>query len=603
MLDPLARLGHIGAMRSLFSRWARRRTLLLGLWLSLACQQAWADAATARTLEALPYAGADAAQTLDLHLPAQFAPGQPLLIFVPGGFWGEPDPRFALPDAAVRVLQERGLAVAVVRTRPAPAHRHPAQAEDVAAAVAWLLGNAGQYGYNRERTYLAGHSSGGQLAALVGLDPRYLRGVGLRPRDLAGVVALSAMFDLSDDAVDNPDQRTLYTRAFGDHAQRTAASPIQHVGADSPPFLVLSAVDDLPGLTVAARRFTEALRAAGNDRAFYHVLNRNHHLSVIDFAGAGQTALGYLLAFTGVDEGNEFFALRHQARHRWHEPPVSTEPFWRDPALVQSHAMERGVVERLVALMQGNAYMLSAWPLRRYHAVDLQQWLRAQPKAKLGSGRWLTTTNLRGEKLYYDLEQIAAYEPVIVVGLDDTRNLFKLTTFYRANQQYSWIDGEPRPPLMVRPVGAFLYFRKPVPESLRPRFFADYSLTVDSFRLTDDDPIAAVRDIPETLRPVFGHENGCISCHGFRGVPVQAHHVRAMNLEPHGGNALPLTSYPPQVWQRFLFEQERVAKKIGVTPNPVREDLVPALYELVNKERDAQTGPRPTAPETGAARP
>lgn len=565
-----------------------RPILCLLLWL-LVASPAWSEPGPGRSLQALPYAGADAAQVLDLHLPARPAGRGPLLVFIPGGFWGEPDPRFALPDAALQTLLQQGLAVAVVRTRAAPQHPHPAQAEDVSSAVAWLLANAQRYGYSREQLFLTGHSSGGHLAALVALDPRYLQAVGHRPRELAGVAVLSAMFDLSDRALSSPDQRTLYARAFGeDDSARQAASPITHIDGESPPFRVLSAADDLPGLTVAARRFTEALRSAGNRDAFYHVINRNHHLSIIDFAGAGAGALRYLLAFTGVDAGNEFFALRHEARHHWHDPPVSTEPFWRDPALVQSFPVDRTLVERLVRMMQGNAYMLSAWPLREFHAVDLHAWLRAQPQQKVGKGRWLITTNLRGERLYLDLQEIEQYEPMLVVGLDDTRNLFKLTTFYRANQQYSWVDGEPRPPLMVRPLGAFLHFRKPVPETLQPRFFADYSLTADSFRLTDSDPIAAVRDIPESLRPVFGHENGCISCHSFRGVPVQAHHVQAMNLQPHGGNALPLTSYQPEVWRRFLYEQEKVAKKIGVTPNPVREELVPTLYELVNQERKQQ---------------
>lgn len=156
------------------------------------------------------------------------------------------------------------------------------------------------------------------------------------------MAGFSAMFDLSDRALSGPEQRSLYARAFGDaDAARRAASPVAHLEGPSPPFLVLSAAEDLPGLTVAARRFTEALRAAGNEEAFYHVINRNHHLSIIDFGGPGAAALRYLLAFTGVDGGNEFFALRHQARHRWHEPPVSTEPFWRDPALVRSHPVDR----------------------------------------------------------------------------------------------------------------------------------------------------------------------------------------------------------------------------------------------------------------------
>lgn len=568
-------------------RTTRFRIGLAALLLSVLAPWQAHGADAARHLPAAQY-GPDPAQTLTLHLPATAAPQRPLVVFVPGGFWSA-DARFALPPTALAKLLEHGVAVAEVQTRSAPAHTHPAQVRDLAAAVAWLRDHDRQYGYSRAGIYLVGHSSGGHLAALLALDPQYLRAQHMQPKDLAGVVPISAIFDVSDRAIDNPDQRSLYLRAFGeDDRLRRAASPVTHVNDDSPPFLVLSAADDLPGLSVAARRFTMALRAAGNRHAFYHIINRNQHLSMLDLAGSDEAGLRYFLAFSGIDAGSEFFSSRNQARHLWHDPPVSTAGFWQQPDLVHSYPVDQALVQRLVGFMQGNAYMLSAWPLREYHAIALQDWLNAQPKARIGSGKWLITENLRGEKLYWNLDRIAPYEPVIVVGLDDEKNLFRLTTFYRTNQEYSWIDGQPRPPLMVRPLGAFLHFRKPPPDELRPRFFADYSLGTDSFHLVDQDPLASVRNIPASLWPVFTYENGCVSCHSFRDVHAQAHHVEAMSLQPHGGNALPLTSYAPEVWRAFMFEQERVAKKIGVVPNPVRKELAPLLFELVQQQRASQ---------------
>lgn len=57
----------------------------------------------------------------------------------------------------------------------------------------------------------------------------------------------------------------------------------------------------------------------------------------------------------------------------------------------------------------------------------------------------------------------------------------------------------------------------------------------------------------------------------------------------HGGSALPLESYPAEVWKSFIFDQTAVAKKIGASPNPVAEGTRQAFYELVNKSRQAQT--------------
>ncbi len=106
--------------------------------------------------------------------------------------------------------------------------------------------------------------------------------------------------------------------------------------------------------------------------------------------------------------------------------------------------------------------------------------------------------------------------------------------------------------------------------------------------MTDHDPLASVRDIPGKLWPVFTYENGCVSCHRFREVDAQSHHAQAMYLQPHGGDALPLTSYAPAVWRAFVFDQERVAHKIGVIPNPVRKEVAPLSFGLVKGERERQ---------------
>ena len=35
---------------------------------------------------------------------------------------------------------------------------------------------------------------------------------------------------------------------------------------------------------------------------------------------------------------------------------------------------------------------------------------------------------------------------------------------------------------------------------------------------------------------------------------------------------MPLESYPPDVWKTFIFDQETVTRKMGATPNGVRDE-------------------------------
>ena len=69
-------------------------------------------------------------------------------------------------------------------------------AEDVAAALRFLVEAAARYGYDPKRIFLAGHSSGAHLAALLALDPRYLEAVGLARSIIVGVVGISGPYDL-----------------------------------------------------------------------------------------------------------------------------------------------------------------------------------------------------------------------------------------------------------------------------------------------------------------------------------------------------------------------------------------------------------------------
>jgi hypothetical protein len=79
-----------------------------------------------------------------------------------------------------------------------------------------------------------------------------------------------------------------------------------------------------------------------------------------------------------------------------------------------------------------------------------------------------------------------------------------------------------------------------------------------------------------------------VYCHELRGTGARSHHIAAANGAAHGGYALPLESYPPEVWKKFIFDQSAVAEKIGAHPNPVPELIRQPLFELVNGSRQGQ---------------
>ena len=118
-----------------------------------------------RALKDIPYAQLDGRVLLvDLYLPRD-TPEPPLLIWVHGGAWS----RGSKDSVGPLGLTSAGYAIASVDFRLSGEAPFPAQIHDIKAAIRFLRAEASTYGYNAERMAIAGSSSGGHLAAFVGV--------------------------------------------------------------------------------------------------------------------------------------------------------------------------------------------------------------------------------------------------------------------------------------------------------------------------------------------------------------------------------------------------------------------------------------------------
>ena len=119
---------------------------------------------TAPTHKDIVYATVDGKQlTLDLYIPSKpVADG--LLVWVHGGAW-----RRGTKDGVPKVFPERGIPTASIEFRQLTEARFPAQVHDIKAAIRFLRAKASTFGCTVDRIVIAGSSSGGHLAALVGV--------------------------------------------------------------------------------------------------------------------------------------------------------------------------------------------------------------------------------------------------------------------------------------------------------------------------------------------------------------------------------------------------------------------------------------------------
>ncbi len=157
----------------------------------------------------LPYLNAstneaDSLQRLNLVIPGN-PKNPPLLIWIGGGAWAYVNRNMEMDLA--RKFASEGIAVASVGHRLSTAvwidpnrtqgARHPDHVQDLAAAFKWLYEHANEYGYDQENIFVGGYSSGGHLAALLGLDTRYLEDVGLSVGKIKGLIPIAGAYDIS----------------------------------------------------------------------------------------------------------------------------------------------------------------------------------------------------------------------------------------------------------------------------------------------------------------------------------------------------------------------------------------------------------------------
>jgi acetyl esterase/lipase len=192
---------------------------------------------------------------LDLYMPGNVE-HPPLVIWVHGGAWTNGN-KSQYPT----FLVERGFAVASLDFRSTNEARFPANVHDIKAGVRFLRAKAEEYGYRSARIAIAGASSGGHLAALVGTTNgnKDLEGNEGDHLDVSSnVQAIVSYFGASDLttilAQSTPDglavRAPALQRLFGsppDKAPTLAAlaSPVFQVDPTDPPLYLLHGDNDL----------------------------------------------------------------------------------------------------------------------------------------------------------------------------------------------------------------------------------------------------------------------------------------------------------------------------------------------------------------------
>ncbi len=225
--------------------------LLVSLLLTSGCSGAafWlanakSDLPAERIVSDLAY-GQKKTQKLDIYLPVKSARPHDVIVFLYGGRWetGAKKDYAFVADAFTR----RGYIVVIPDYRKYPDVKFPVFAQDAAASIAWTAQNIGEYGGNKARLFVSGHSAGAHLGALVVADETYLSGKKL----IRGFAGLAGPYSFT------PDEKDLIDM-FGPPRRYPQMQVTTFIDGAEPPMLLLHGAKD----TTVERYNLDRLKAA-----------------------------------------------------------------------------------------------------------------------------------------------------------------------------------------------------------------------------------------------------------------------------------------------------------------------------------------------------
>ena len=235
------------------------RKIFLLVTLALCCSVAYSQEHQYKTEKDIIYRSVDDYATkmcrMDIAYP-EGAEARPVIVWFHGG--GLTGGWRHIPQELLR----DGAVVVGVGYRFSPHVPVTQIIDDAACAIAWVMDNISKYGGNPDKVFISGHSAGGYLVTMVGLDKSRLVKYDKDADALAGIIPFSGQ------AITHFEERR--SRGIADKQPIVdSLAPLYHVRGDAAPILILSGDRELEmlGRYEENAYFWRMLRLAGDDDA------------------------------------------------------------------------------------------------------------------------------------------------------------------------------------------------------------------------------------------------------------------------------------------------------------------------------------------------
>lgn len=237
--------------------------------------------------------GTLATQKLDVHKPKKALSNAPVIVFFYGGSW-----QYGSKDQylfAAESLTEAGYVVVLPDYRKYPEVKFPAFVNDAAQAVAWTKKNIQRFGGSPNKIFIAGHSAGAHIAAMLATDGQYLQAAGMSQRDACAFIGLSGPYDFDPNVTQN------IGKTFGPKERFPLSQPVNYASPSALPTLLIHGSDDTTVKPYNSRNLAKKLTENGVPVTL-HVTKGENHTDVLmgisrilrSWSGSRQLIINYV---------------------------------------------------------------------------------------------------------------------------------------------------------------------------------------------------------------------------------------------------------------------------------------------------------------------
>ena len=183
-------------------------------------------------------------QKLDVYQPKNAKTARPVIVFTyGGGFKSGSKNEYGFVAEAFSSL---GYVTVIFDYRLYPQATWPAYLEDGAQAVAWVGKEIGKYGGDPNRILIAGHSAGAYIAAMLAVNPEYLRAANVPDGTIKAALTFSGAYEFwnANRKANGGFIGADIQEVMGPAETAPQTQPINYVEKNAPPFVIVHGTDD-----------------------------------------------------------------------------------------------------------------------------------------------------------------------------------------------------------------------------------------------------------------------------------------------------------------------------------------------------------------------